>query len=429
MAKRLFPLMFFMLLITTIVWSRGGQEPTETVNLRFSDNIPDRTEARGVVVERINEEFLARHPEVRIETESMPDTPYQEKIRIYATANQLPDVFKWWSLASFLKPLAETGQVAPLNRADFESFGFLPGALEANEYNGQLYGVPVSADAWVIYYNQAILDECGVDPPETLEELYAAAPLIAAKGYTPMVTAGMEGWPLSIVWDNIFLRQTGDFQVVLDALDGKNGRSFTDPEFVDAARETQKFFRENGLFGRDLTTLDYGAARNLFGQEQAAMYVMGSWELGLAADSNFSESFRENVRAMKFPGPSTGVGSIDQLVAWYGGNYMISASSEHIELANEYLKLFAEMYPKLIWEQQAAFPAQTVEPTANDSPVARDLLGIVADAEFTTGVVSQDYLTPAFSDANYGLARDLAAGVVTPEEFCERMDQAARAVR
>ena len=33
---------------------------------------------------------------------------------------------------------------------------------------------------------------------------------------------------------------------------------------------------------------DYGASRNLFGQGKAAMYLMGSWEMGLAADTNFS---------------------------------------------------------------------------------------------------------------------------------------------
>ena len=46
---------------------------------------------------------------------------------------------------------------------------------------------------------------------------------------------------------------------------------------------------------------DYGAARNLFGQGKAAMYLMGSWEMGLATDSNFSDEFKSNVDAFKFP--------------------------------------------------------------------------------------------------------------------------------
>ena len=46
---------------------------------------------------------------------------------------------------------------------------------------------------------------------------------------------------------------------------------------------------------------DYGASRNLFGQGKAAMYLMGSWEMGLATDTNFSDEFRANVDAFKFP--------------------------------------------------------------------------------------------------------------------------------
>ena len=41
---------------------------------------------------------------MEIVTESYPDQPYQQKIKIYATAKQLPDVFKYWSFSTLLKP-------------------------------------------------------------------------------------------------------------------------------------------------------------------------------------------------------------------------------------------------------------------------------------------------------------------------------------
>ena len=409
------------LLTAGMVFAAGTDDGgSEEVVLKMGDNIPDRTQTWGAVIEEINAEFVRRHPEVSFETESYPDQPYQEKIKIYATAGQLPDVMKYWSFSTLLLPLVESEMVAPLDKAALADLGWLPGALESNMIDGKLYGIPVSGDLWVIYYNEAILEECGLDVPETLDDLYAMAPVLESKGYIPMVTDGKDGWPLSITFDNIFWRSTGDYSIMLDTLAG-NGK-FTDPEFVAAAEEYQKFFLDSGLFGSDLTTMDYGASRNLFGQEQAAMYLMGSWELGLATDTNFSEDFRDNVRAMKIP--ATGKGSADDLVAWFGGNYIINADTEHMELAEAYIQLYAEMYPKLVWERQAGFPAQTVEPSADDTPVAKNLLGIAADAQATSGTTGLDLLTAAFKDTHQRLSRDLAAGIVTPVEFCEGMQAA-----
>ena len=94
---------------------------------------------------------LGAHTGVEIVTESYPDQPYQQKIKIYATAKQLPDVFKYWSFSTLLKPLVDGGFVMELNKADFAKYGFVPGSLESNVWGGKLYGIPVSADMWVVY--------------------------------------------------------------------------------------------------------------------------------------------------------------------------------------------------------------------------------------------------------------------------------------
>src|SRR5689334_8625533 len=157
------------------------------VTLKMGDNLPDRTNTWGAIVEQINSEFKAAHPGTEIVTESYQDQPYQQKIKIYATAKQLPDVFKFWSFTSLLKPLIDGGFVAPLDRADFDNLGYLPGALDTNTYNGKLYGIPVSTDFWVIYYNKKLFKEAGIERvPTTLDELYGLIPRFKARGIIPM---------------------------------------------------------------------------------------------------------------------------------------------------------------------------------------------------------------------------------------------------
>jgi raffinose/stachyose/melibiose transport system substrate-binding protein len=400
----------------------GLQVLAADVVLKVGDNIPDRTQGWGAVIEEIYKEFQAAHPGVKIETESYPDQPYQEKMKIYATARQLPDVFKYWSFSTLLKPLVDEKLVVELNKADFASINFIPGALESNVWDGKLYGIPVSGDLWVMYYNKAMFDKYGVKVPTTMNELFAAAEVFKKNGLIPISSDGKDSWPFCLLFDNLVIRYTGDVTYPTQAIARKV--HFTDEPFVQAATLMQKMTKE-GLFQADLVTSDYGASRNLFGQEAAAMYMMGSWELGLANDTNFSDEFRKNVRAFKIPVIEGAKGDVNQVLAWFGGNYVVNAQSKSPELAMALLKLIAERMGTLLWERQAAFPAQMVKAGEKDTDLAKDLLQVAADAKATSGSPSLDRGTPALKEDYQKFIQELIAGLVTPEEFCKKLDAAA----
>jgi raffinose/stachyose/melibiose transport system substrate-binding protein len=395
----------------------------ETITLKMGDNLPDRANTWGAVVEQINAEFKKANPGVEIVTESYPDQPYQQKMKIYATAKQLPDVFKYWSFTSLLKPMVDGGQAQALDRKEFEKYGYLPGALDSNVYAGKLYGIPVSADLWVVYYNKALFKQAGIEKlPTTMDELMAAAQKLKAKGIIPLTTDGKDAWPLCITLDLITWRISGDSTLQQQALDRKI--KFTEPVFVKAAAELQNMVKA-GVFNEDLMVSDYGAARNLFGQGKAAMYLMGSWELGLGADKTFSDEFRANVDAFKFPVIKGGKGKIDDLQAWYGGNYVVNAESKNKVMGEKYLAFYAKRFPALAWEKQATFPAQRVQARPSDTTVAKTLLKIAADAKATSGTPTLDRSTPQFKDDIQNAIRELASGLITPEEFTKKVDASA----
>jgi raffinose/stachyose/melibiose transport system substrate-binding protein len=406
----------------------AARAPADTkVTLKMGDNLPDRTNTWGAVVEQINAEFKAANPGTEFVTESYPDQPYQQKIKIYATAKQLPDVFKFWSFTSLLKPLVDGGSVEPLDRSELDKLDYLPGALDSNVYNGKLYGIPVSTDMWVIYYNKTLFNDAGVEPPATVDELVALAAKFKARGLVPMVTDGKDAWPLCVTFDQLAWRISGDATLPAKALARK--ARFTDPVFVQAATEIVRMIKA-GLFQDDLMVSDYGAARNLFGQGRAAMYLMGSWELGLGTDRTFSDAFRTHVDAFKFPLVAGGKGKTDDLFAWYGGNYVVSSASKNKALGKKYLAFYARRFPALAWEKQAAMPAQKVDARPGDAPVARTLLRIAAEAKATSGTPSLDLSTPRFKDDMENAMRELASGLISPDAFTRKVDAAAdRAIR
>lgn len=52
---------------------------------------------------------------------------------------------------------------------------FLPGDMAGSYYQGRLYRVPAQADAGVLYYRKDLLEQHGIRPPETFDELLALA--------------------------------------------------------------------------------------------------------------------------------------------------------------------------------------------------------------------------------------------------------------
>jgi raffinose/stachyose/melibiose transport system substrate-binding protein len=182
--------MVAVMLSVMFVLAFGMQAYAADIVLKVDDNIPDRTQGWGAVIEQIYAEFQKAHPGVKIETESYPDQPYQEKMKIYATSRQLPDVFKYWSFSTLLKPLVDEKLVVALNKADFAGINFIPGALESNIWDGKLYGIPVSGDLWVMFYNKSLFDKYGVKIPTTMGELFAAGEVFKKNGLIQISSDG-----------------------------------------------------------------------------------------------------------------------------------------------------------------------------------------------------------------------------------------------
>jgi raffinose/stachyose/melibiose transport system substrate-binding protein len=433
MRKFLFTL-FALFAFGTGLSAQGGKEPSAQggtglsaqgkVVLTMGDNHPDRTSGMGLVFQTLINDYKAANPNVDIQVESYPDDTWHQKVKIYVTAGKLPDINIFYSFAGDFKPVIDAGFVKELNRNTYEKFGFLPGALDSNVYNGKLYGVPKTTDAYVVYYNKKLFNDAGIaEVPATLDELKAMIPKFAAKGIIPMVTNGKDSWPLSGMYDLLVQRISGNWDIRKDAIAHRG--KFTDPTFLQAAQLLRDMTTSWGLFPNDLMLLDYGAARNLFGQGRAAMYFMGTWEVGLASDMNFPEEFRSNVDAFKFPAINGGKGSVDDLMAWYGANIFVNNKGENVDASLKFLEYICARWPVTAWEKQAGFPAQKVTARASDTQLAQTLLKIIGDAKTTSGSPTLDSINSQFSTDMNNAIGALCARITTPEAFCAKLEAAS----
>lgn len=159
--------------------------------------------------EPIAQEFMKRHPEIRIEFRAPAptyDDGHQTMLR-QAVTNQLPDVYYsgFHLLSELARTLAKRNQVidlGPLLSAEGKAVrdaNYSDKMVALGRVDGKLYGLPFNASSPIMYYNVDLVKKAGGDPdrmPDTWEGVIALAAKIKATGSDVAgVAYNVHDWP------------------------------------------------------------------------------------------------------------------------------------------------------------------------------------------------------------------------------------------
>src|SRR5690606_29489472 len=75
-----------------------------------------------------------------------------------------------WASKGILAPLDDLLAAEGVDTADF-----VPSAMDQMRYDGKTYALPIAIHSLMLVYNKTLLDEAGLKPPTTIDELAAAA--------------------------------------------------------------------------------------------------------------------------------------------------------------------------------------------------------------------------------------------------------------
>jgi len=122
--------------------------------------------------------YAAAYQKSKVAVQWNPDD-YETKLNAALTAGPVPDVFEGQVTVDrvrqgLLVPLDDV--VGPV-RGDFNA-----SVLAAQTVDGKLYGIPQALDTQVLFYRKSFLQEAGVKPPQTLDELVDAARKLSKDG-------------------------------------------------------------------------------------------------------------------------------------------------------------------------------------------------------------------------------------------------------
>lgn len=379
----------------------------------------------NIIVGEIIAQFASEYPDLFVEVEALANEQYKDKITVLAASNSLPDVGFTWA-AGYMTPFVQAGQFASLNdllAEDGMHDQFVSGTLQAFSIDGVTYGLPLELNIAPVFYNKRIFERYGLDVPTTYDEFLHVVETLQRNRVTPIALGNGERWTGSLWYMYLADRIAGP-EVVNDAINGRI--PFTHPGLVQAAAEVQRLVRMDA-FSLGFNGLSNAEAKAEFLNEQAAMWLIGSWELPqFTTDETVSQEFRDSIGFFRFPTVDGGAGRDTGWVGGPGVALFVNANSPVKEKAEEFVKYFVDQWGQRAVAEAGVIPGTIVDTSKVNLPTMYlDVLDELAAASSIT-LFADVQLSPAAAQVHLNQIQALFGLQVTPEQFAEAHDEAIR---
>ena len=362
-----------------------------------------------------------RSSRVKIRMTVYPTDEYKQRLPAAVGADSGPDIFLTWGAGS-LERFVRAGQVvnlAPLlARHPRFADAFLPSVLAVGSVGGRQFGMPMNGmQPILLFYNKKVFAAAGRQPPTTYQDLLDTIAVLRARGLTPLALPGAQPW-MQLPYLMYLVDRIGGPGTLAAIEAGRRG-AWSAPTVRQAAAACQQLVAA-GAFGGDFGTLGYAEASRRLAAGEAAMMLTGTWEYANQPDPDV-------LGWMPFPTVAGGTGDPRALVGVPANFFSISASSNHIRQAEEFLAqtLTSTAYlDALIAAGQApplpSLATELIDP-ANDSLPAYTYQ-LVSNASSFTLAFDQALPTPTGDALTTNLPR-LFADQISPEQFATAMEQ------
>lgn len=373
------------------------------------------------IVSDIISDFEEENPDVKIDLEVLSNEQYKDKLKVLSTSNELPDVGMTWA-AGFLEPYVSGDKFAPLDdllEGDLKD-NFVSGTAEAYEMDGSTYGLPLELNIATVFYNKAIFDEYGLEEPKTYEEFENVVKTLNENGVAPIALGNKDRWTGSL-WYMYLADRIGGSDVLTNAIN-RSG-SFEDPALVSAAEKVQNLVDEDA-FIKGFNGLSDEEAKSMFMNEQAAMYLIATWDLpNYTTNEDVPQEFRDSVDYFSFP-TVDGKGDENSFVGGPGVGLFVAEDSDVKDEAKQFTSFFVKEWGEKSVTGAGVIPATKVDAESLDLPqMYVDILDDLNKASNIT-LFADVQMSADVAQAHLDMIQALFGKEVTPEEFAKEHEKA-----
>jgi alpha-glucoside transport system substrate-binding protein len=276
-----------------------------------------------------------------------------------------------------IQDYADRGAVKPIAFAqDVISENFSESVIQVGTFNDELYGLLFkAANKSTVWYNVQAFEDAGIEPPTTWEDFLAAAETLKASGIPAYSLGGAEGWTLTDLFENIYIRTAG--ADMYDQL-SRHEIQWTDQSVKDALTEMAKVVGDvdniaggtQGALQSDFAT----SVSNVFAESpKAAMVIEGDFVPGVV-ESPLEPESGYNV----FPFPS--IEDSPPVVVGGGDLFVMFEDNAATQAFIEYL---ATPEAAQIWAERGGYSSANtnLDTSVYPSPILQETAGAIAEAE------------------------------------------------
>ncbi|MFE7845291.1 ABC transporter substrate-binding protein [Microbacterium sp. NPDC057407] len=370
-------------------------DPDEPANITFL------TFTSPALTEEFWEEQVAaieeEYPNLDVEIQYTPGLDRQGYAKQLLATGNLPDVI--WDAP--LQEFAEAGAILPYSDEDLAGIDADASALAIDD---KYYGITVGAQVIpMLYFNEDKLNELGIEPPSTFDELLDAAETAKAAGEVPfLVGGGADPWASTLLLDGIITADVyGQDPEWMEKR--KAGEvSFQDDLFASAVDKWASLI-QSGYINSDALTVDYAQLLAKFQNGEGVFYPMGSW--AGAVQTDFS--------AGVVPFPTDSGDTV--LGVNFGQALAVSATSEFPEQAQAFAVALATGEGAIT----AQLESDSLIPVASDYEVPADVAPLIAQTVDAYSTADATRVLP------FGWEQ---GGAALPSGFADQFNVAAQRV-
>jgi alpha-glucoside transport system substrate-binding protein len=246
----------------------------------------------------------------------------------------------------------------------------------AGEVDGTQYGVMFKgSNKSTVWYNVATFDEAGVEAPKTWDELDQVRDTVKAAGITPYSVGVDLGWPISDLFENVYLRSAGEEKY--DQL-SKHEIPWTDQSVKDALTIMKDVVGQSdnmvgGTDGALQTEMPDSVAAVFSDNPKGSMVIIGDFAPGVTETTLEPET---GYNVFDFP-------SIEDSQPSVVGGGDLFVKFEDTPAADAFLEYMTTPEAAEVWAERGGFssPNKDLDLSVYPDEITRTTAGALAKAE------------------------------------------------
>ncbi|MGM0445123.1 MAG: ABC transporter substrate-binding protein [Bacillota bacterium] len=282
-------------------------------------------------------QFQEQNPNVVFKMESFSPEEYEQKINMFFSTDNPPDIF-YTSAGEYGNKYIGENQVLELTEYYDEdniwSDNIIEAAVNSFTYDNKIYGVPISMDVRMLAYNKEIFNKLDIEVPETWSEFIKVLEILKEEGYIPLGYSDKTS-----LHGGLYITILNQRILGLDELRKGYNNGFSNEGYLEALKKIENLRPYINEHPEELSRIE---ERDMFMDGEIAIMSLHSQEFSYLEDMDYEWG------VFNFPEIEEGKGD-PSVIAGLPEGFMISKETENPVIAMEFLKFITSLEMSKEW--------------------------------------------------------------------------------